>query len=95
MESLCKGLSGMDAARAAMGQGWPFAACPWSNDGAREPDEVGPDARGKTFCLLLGRLPKVSRRKGGTVSSNNTLAADTHQDQKPMRKLWRMAINSQ
>ena len=53
MESLRKGLSGMDAARAAMGQGWPFAAGPWSNDGAREPDEVGPDARGKTFCLLL------------------------------------------
>ncbi len=53
MESLSKGLSGMDAARAAMGQGWPFAASPWSNDGAREPDEVGPDARGKTFWLLL------------------------------------------
>ena len=53
MESLRKGLSGMDAARAAMGQGWPFAACPWSNDGTREPDAVGPDARGKTFCLLL------------------------------------------
>ena len=32
-----KGLSGMDAARAAMGQGWPFAACPWSGDGARVP----------------------------------------------------------
>ena len=75
MESLCKGLSGMDAARAAMGQGWPFAACPWSNDGTREPDEVGPDARGKTFCLLLGRLPKVSRRKGGTGSPDNKEAA--------------------
>ena len=35
MESLRKGLSGMDAARAAMGQGWPFAACPRSNDGAK------------------------------------------------------------
>ena len=68
MESLRKGLSGMDAARAAMGQGWPFAAGPWSNDGAREPDAVGPDARGKTFWLLLGQLPKVTRRKGGTVS---------------------------
>ena len=74
-ESLWKGLSGMDAARAAMGQGWPFAAGPWSNDGAREPDEVGPDARGKTFCLLLGRLPKVSRRKGGTGQQGNTNAA--------------------
>lgn len=75
MESLRKGLSGMDAAKAAMGQGWPFAAGPWSNDGAREPDAVGPYARGKTFCLLLGRLPKVSRRKGGTNSSSNAAAA--------------------
>ena len=62
----------MDAAKAAMGQGWPFAAAPWSNDGAREPAAGGPDARGKTFCLLLGRLPKVSRRKGGTVRPGNT-----------------------
>ena len=77
MESLCKGLSGMDAARAAMGQGWPFAACPWNDDGAREPDEVGPDARGKPFCLLLGRLPKVSRRKGGTIIGNDTKAASS------------------
>ena len=68
MESLRKGLSGMDAARAAMGQGWPFAAGPWSNDGAREPDAVGPDARGKTSWLLLGRLPEVTRRKGGTIT---------------------------
>ncbi|KQO41039.1 hypothetical protein ASF15_21265 [Pseudomonas sp. Leaf83] len=55
MESLCKGLSGMDAARAAMGQGWPFAACPWNDDGAREPDEVGPDGRG-TDCGFHGHL---------------------------------------
>ncbi|RAR40288.1 hypothetical protein DP092_02560 [Pseudomonas sp. MDMC224] len=37
VESPRKGLSDMDVARAAMGQGWPFAACPWSGDGAREP----------------------------------------------------------
>jgi len=67
----------MDAARAAMGQGWPFAACPWNDDGAREPDEVGPDARGKPFCLLLGRLPEVTRRKGGTVIGNNVEAASS------------------
>ena len=75
MESLRKGLSGMDAARAAMGQGWPFAACPWSNDGAREPAAGGPDARGKTFWLLLGQLPKVTRRKGGTVRPGTALAS--------------------
>jgi len=37
VESPRKGLSDMDVARAAMGQGWPFAACPWSGDGMREP----------------------------------------------------------
>ena len=37
MESLWRGLSDMDVARAAMGQGWPFAAGPRNNDGAREP----------------------------------------------------------
>ena len=78
MESLRKGLSGMDAARAAMGQGWPFAACPWSNDGAREPAAGGPDARGKTFWLLLGQLPKVTRRKGGTGQQGNTKAASVY-----------------
>ena len=78
MESLWKGVSRMDAARGVKGQGRPLYAGPWNNDGAREPDEVGPDARGKTFCLLLGRLPKVSRRKGGTVRPNSTQAADTH-----------------
>jgi len=77
VESLCRGLSGMDAARAAMGQGWPFAAGPWNDGGAREPDEVGPDARGKTFCLLLGRLPKVSRCKSGTGIGNNTKATSS------------------
>jgi hypothetical protein len=58
VESLCKGLSGMDAARAAMGQGWPFAACPWNDDGAREPDEVGPDGRGTDLLLTFGASAK-------------------------------------
>ena len=70
MESLWKGLSGMDAARAAMGQGWPFAACPWNGDGANEP---GAKRRagwwGKRFWLLLAgpairRLTKVTRPAG-------------------------------
>ena len=37
MKSPRKGLSDMDVARATMGQGRPFVACPWSGDGAREP----------------------------------------------------------
>ena len=28
----------------------------------------GPYVRGETFWLLLGRLPKVTRRKGETIS---------------------------
>ena len=54
MESLRKGLSGMDAARDAMGQGWPFAACPWSGDGTNEPGAKRRAGwRGKPFWFLL------------------------------------------
>ena len=87
MESLCKGLSGMDAARAAMGQGWSFAACPWNSDGAREPDEVGPDGRGKPSWLLLGRLPEVTRRKGGTGIQVTTSAASSLNSKQPGQSL--------
>ena len=31
----------------------------------------GPSGGAQTFWLLLGRLPKVTRRKGGTVSSHH------------------------
>ena len=37
-EVLRSGPPGMDAGRAAMGQGWPVAACPRSGTGAREPE---------------------------------------------------------
>jgi hypothetical protein len=62
VESPRKGLSGMDAARAAMGQGWPFAACPWSGDGMREPRR----SRGRMMgCVSLltffAQAKKVSR----------------------------------
>ncbi|CAI8798013.1 hypothetical protein EMIT048CA2_10074 [Pseudomonas chlororaphis] len=36
--------------------------------GHTEPQR-GAEWWGKTFWLLLGRLPKVTRRKGGTLSS--------------------------
>ena len=35
MESVRRGLSGMDAAKAALGHGRPIAAGPWSTDGAK------------------------------------------------------------
>ena len=40
------------------------------NPGAKEPEpRRGPNVRAQTFWLLLGRLPKVTRRKGGTIGS--------------------------
>ena len=35
MEPVRRGLSGMDAAKAALGHGRPIAAGPWSTDGAK------------------------------------------------------------
>jgi len=48
-----KGLSGMDAARAAMGQGWPFAAGPWSVTGAREPRRSRGRMQGQAFLVTF------------------------------------------
>ena len=69
MESLSQGLSGMDAARDAMGQGWPFAACPWSNDGAKEVWRRSrqPRMSGVLSLWLLSLCTskeKVTRREG-------------------------------
>ncbi|POH83099.1 hypothetical protein CXK91_07635 [Stutzerimonas stutzeri] len=43
----------MDAARAAMGQGWPFAAGPWSVTGAREPRRSRGRMEGQAFLLTF------------------------------------------
>ncbi len=48
-----KGLSGMDAARAAMGQRWPFAAGPWSVTKAREPRRSRGRMQGQAFLLTF------------------------------------------
>ena len=67
MESLCKGLSGMDAARAAMGQGWPFAAGPCSNDGTKGVSRSETRMSGVLSLWLLSLCTgkeKVTRREG-------------------------------
>ena len=57
----------MDAARGAMGQGWPFATRPWSGDGASEPEAKRRAGwRGKTFWFLLGDCQKGPAQQGGT-----------------------------
>ena len=62
MESLCKGLSGMDAARGAMGQGWPFATCPWKSDGMRGP-RARSDRGRMPGALLLWLLSSWASKK--------------------------------
>jgi hypothetical protein len=52
-ESSWKRLSDMDVARAAMGQGWPFAACLWNGDGVSEPWRSQGRMNGRRFWLLL------------------------------------------
>ena len=45
---------------------------PRMDPGAKEPEpQRGPNVRAQTFWLLLGRLPKVTRRKGGTLLSHH------------------------
>ena len=53
-----KGLSGMDAARAVMGQGWPFAAGPWNVTGAREPRRSRGRMQGQAFLLTFFAFEK-------------------------------------
>jgi len=67
VESLIQGLSGMDAARAPMGQGRPFGACPWNNDGAKEPRRRRGRMSGALSLWLLSlcaNKEKVTRREG-------------------------------
>ncbi len=71
VESPWKGLSDMDVARAAMGQGWPFAACPWNGDGAREPRR----SRGRMVgCPSLWLLSLGQARE-----SDSPVRGETHQ----------------
>jgi len=48
-----KGLSGMDAARAALGHGWPVAAGPWNVTGAREVERSETRMQGQAFLLTF------------------------------------------
>jgi len=61
VESLWRGLSGMDAARAAMGQGWPFAAGPRNNDEARESQRSWGRMSGLDLLVSFGAMPKETR----------------------------------
>jgi len=59
-----KGLSGMDAARAALGQGWPVAAGPWNVTGAREPRRSRGRMQGQAFLLTFLATEKSEAPSG-------------------------------
>ena len=59
MESLRRGASGMDAARAVKGHGWPLRGGPRSSGGMRvversEPGTPSPDAGARLFAYFFG-----------------------------------------
>jgi hypothetical protein len=53
-----KGLSGMDAARAALSHGWPVAAGPWNVTGARELRRSRGRMQGQAFLLTFLAIEK-------------------------------------
>lgn len=68
-EVLWSGSTGMDAGRAAMGHGWPVAACPRSRAGAREPERSEGRTMGRGLFGSFLVLQKGTRRKGETTIS--------------------------
>jgi len=83
-----KGLSGMDAARAAMGQGWPFAAAPWNVTGAREPRRSRGRMQGQDFLVPLGGAghPATAKRNSPSRAKparHTSAASDSHLQPRP------------
>ena len=68
-QAMWSGPSGRDAARAAPRHGWRMAAGPRSIAGAEGTRRRRAKPGAGPFWLLLWLLTKVTRRKGGTVSS--------------------------
>ena len=83
MESLCRGASGMDAARAVKGHGWPLYAGPRSVDGMREversePGTPSPDAGARLFGSFWGDCQKGLAQQGETNASANSVIERSH-----------------
>ena len=69
MESVCRGLSGMEAAKGVKGHGRPLYADPRSADGANEPVTQRSEVQGRMpgallLLTFLGQTRKVRRRTG-------------------------------
>jgi hypothetical protein len=85
VEVLRSGQTGMDAGLAAAGHGWPMAAGPRSRTGARACRAIARHRTkgAKPFGYFgPGRAgPKVTRRKGGTVSGRYRNNGYVHQQE--------------
>jgi len=96
-----KGLSGMDAARAALGHGWPVDAGPWNVTGAREPRRSRGRMQGQDFLLTFEgpavRAFKKVRRPAGRNQANSNSARGipsplSHQTKHQKRKRPRLGV---
>ncbi|ANF25178.1 hypothetical protein PS273GM_08430 [Stutzerimonas stutzeri] len=58
MESLRRGASGMDAARAVKGHGWPLRGDPRSSDGMREVERSETRMEGQAFLVTFSAFGK-------------------------------------
>jgi hypothetical protein len=77
-----KGLSGMDAARAALGRGrhrhgWPVAASPWNVTGAREVERSETRMQGQDFLGPLGGAGHPATAKRDSPSRAKPLPQPT------------------
>ncbi len=75
-----KGLSGMDAARAALGHGWPVAAGPWNVTGAREVERSETRMQGRDLLVPFGATAK---------RDSPSRAKPMHQPTRPMGTIQR------
>ena len=71
MESLRRGESGLDAARAVKGHGWPLRGDPRSSDGMREVERSETRMQGQAFLLTFFAFEKVSRLAGRNQCSSH------------------------
>jgi len=72
-----KGLSGMDAARAALGHGWPVAAGPWNVTGAREVERSETRMQGRDLLVPLGGAGHPATAKRDSPSRAKPLPQPT------------------
>jgi len=70
-----KGMSGMDAARGALGQGWPFAAGPWNVTRAREPRRSRGRMQGQAFLVPFGGAGHPGDCQKGLAQQGETTAS--------------------